>query len=406
MLIEGMDDALLRIHTQQLIHFFGGMQQMLVLCLKDRSNLNLIQNQELFKLLHSFKQSEREESPDIIIMSQENESPSSCPAAPVPFLGLHDICISHIFRFLDQRSHFRLQAVSRLLTIIGRKRDSFLTDPANHTQYLHFGNHLSLVHNLSYILEQTASDDIQHVNHWRKGIDRLNVVGLNRMEDVSVVIGAGIPLMLMDKLRHCIHHNTDAVHINDHSDLCLRILNIINNLLSYKQCQEHLITNGLLTILMHGILGNLSNGLDCIIEVAMESLQKLVVHRPSTVGVITGELHGFPSLVRNLTKCTFSIESALSVMEHILKSPYFDWNSTSNIPALRDLSTSVIFQCLDIQQQSVGDEWVNTNNSVIHILSAVHHRFYFELQCDDRNLNLILFSLQRTNLGILGSFLF
>ena len=151
-------------------------------------------------------------------------SPSPSPATPISFIGIHDICIS--------RSHFRYQIVSREFTIIGRKRDSFLVHPTNYTQYLHFGQHLSLIHNLSNTLKQTTPDDVRHIKHGKRGIQRLSAVGMHRMEGIAVITSVGIP-------------STFNI-VQNHIASSFRILNITNNPLSYQQGRHEFLSHKLL----------------------------------------------------------------------------------------------------------------------------------------------------------------
>ena len=141
-IINELSDLELDGHKDEIIKAFGGLREILKLCLAKPENITLFQHQKLFQATND-------------IFKKTHDTP---PKAPI--LSVSNNSISTIFTYLNATDHANLQETCRQLAITGRHRASYLID-IDTNKYVHFGEHLRHIHSLGPVIEAIRSNDSQ-----------------------------------------------------------------------------------------------------------------------------------------------------------------------------------------------------------------------------------------------------
>eukprot|EP01084_Bolivina_argentea_P104386 186917_1 len=173
-LLNSMNDEAIQSNILKIVAALGGVVNMIKICLANQDNMNLTQQRQLFNCLSDVKETSKKIQID---------------ASPSNLVSINDISISSIFTFLNKKDHFNLQKTSIKLSIVGRKRESFVIDPVTRN-YVNFGHHLELVHKLPNCMQLISSNNI---TQQQKAINTINMLshGRNRAKKISIIEKSG-----------------------------------------------------------------------------------------------------------------------------------------------------------------------------------------------------------------------
>ena len=99
--------------------------------------------------------------------------------------------------------YINLQKTNRILSIIGRRKESFLLN--KHNEYMYFGYNFKIIHKLKYFIDQLKSNNIQKQFKIIKNMKNYYV----EYKNIEVIMRAGlIPIFIK------ICKNNDNININ------------------------------------------------------------------------------------------------------------------------------------------------------------------------------------------------
>ena len=319
-LIARLDDTTLLSKQEEIISFFGGFRETLRLCMKQMNTLDLIQQRRLSSLLNTFKKEQ----------DKNNESDTTNDA-PLSLLNLHDIAISMVFTYLKTAEHASLQRACRSLTVIGRKRESYLiVIDADKPINIHIGDRLCVEHKLASlnILDKLQSDNEEKVEHAVRAVLRLN----NELDsNLDQLIHSGIISLF---LQVCLSGESRPKPYQ------LELMAFISRyVLNFDNVQSAM-RFGLLSFCKR-MLQNKSGvkSAMCILFFMAGGLE--------TPGLVLNRAKFFPLIASNLaniTACTgttmtyFELVHVFGVLNVLLSSERFHWHETINRPGLEYVS--------------------------------------------------------------------